>query len=415
MIAAHHSAGDATDRDGSAGSTRVVVACDKFKGSLTADEVAACIAEGVRAGAPGTAVVTVAVADGGDGTLVALGPAGFAHVPVAVDGPTGRPVRTGYVARDGVAVVELADACGLVRLPEGRPAPSTASTYGLGQVIAAALDDGYRDLVVAVGGSASSDGGAGMLAALGAVLRDASGCELPRGGGALADLWSLDLSGLHPGLAHARVVLASDVTNPLLGPTGAVAVYGPQKGATGDIADRLEHGLRRWAQAVTATTGSDLSERPGAGAAGGVGYGVLAVLGGQMRPGIELLLDLVGFADTVRGARLVITGEGSLDAQTLHGKTPVGVARAAHAAGVPVIVVCGRSTLRADQAAAAGIEHVYALSDLEPDPHISMTEAAPLLTRLAGELAHDHLVAHATGSTSVRTTDPFDKEPSSDA
>ena len=310
---------------------------------------------------------------------------------MTVEGPTGEAVVTRYAARGPVVVVELADACGLARLPGGRLEPLDASSLGVGQVLAAALSAGYRDVVLAVGGSASSDGGAGMMTALGAVLRDRDGRVLPLGGGALADLGTLDLSGLHPGLAGARVVLASDVDNPLLGTHGAVAVYGPQKGAVGATADRLEDGLRRWAQVVANVTGSDDAVRPGAGAAGGVGFAALALLGAQMQPGIELLLDLVGFEEKVRGARLVITGEGSFDEQTLQGKAPVGVARAARAAGVPVVAVCGRFTLAADRAQGAGIERVFALTDLEADPEVCMVQAGPLLTSLAGDVARAYL------------------------
>lgn len=365
----------------------VLVACDKFKGTLSAREVAACIEAGVRAVAPGVGVVAVPVADGGDGTLAAVEEAGFHLVPTTVDGPTGEPVLSSYAARGGMAVVELADACGLMRLPGGRLAPLDASSRGVGQLLAAALSDGYRDIVLAVGGSASSDGGAGMMSALGAVLRDRNDRVLCSGGGALGELETLDLSGLHPGLADARITLASDVDNPLLGTRGAVAVYGRQKGAVDETADRLEKGLLRWAQVVSTVTGRDHSACPGAGAAGGVGFAALALLGARMQSGIELLLDLAGFADKVRGARLVITGEGSLDQQTLQGKTPLGVARAAAAAGARVVVVCGRSALSADRASAAGIERVFALTDLEPNPEICMAQAGPLLTTLAGEVA----------------------------
>ena len=182
-------------------------------------------------------------------------------------------------------------------------------------------------------------------------------------------------------------MLASDVDNPLLGTQGAVAVYGPQKGAADATAFRLEEGLRRWAQVVSAVTGQDHAERPGAGAAGGVGFAALALLGARMQPGIELLLDLVGFEEKLRGAWLVVTGEGSLDEQTLQGKTPAGGARAARAAGVRVVAVCGRSELAADRARVAGIDQVFALTDLEPDPELCMAHAGPLLTSLAGDVA----------------------------
>jgi glycerate kinase len=369
----------------------VLIACDKFKGTLSAREATACITAGVRQVTPGVRVVAVPVADGGDGTLAAVEEAGFDLVTRMVDGPTGEPVLSSYAVRGGMAVVELADACGLMRLPDHRLAPLEASSRGVGQLLAAALSDGHRDIVLAVGGSASSDGGAGMMTALGAVLRDSNGRALSSGGGALADLETLDLGGLHPGLADARIVLASDVNNPLLGARGAVSVYGPQKGAVDSTADRLEKGLQRWVQVVSNLTGRDHTDRPGAGAAGGVGFAALALLGAQMQPGIELLLNLVGFEDKVKGARLVITGEGSLDEQTLQGKTPAGVARAAGTAGVRVVAVCGQSRLTADRANSVGIERVFALTDLDPNPEACMAQAGPLLTALAADVARAYL------------------------
>lgn len=380
---------DEAGADGRAG--HVLVASDKFKGTLSAREVAVCIADGVRAVAPEVPVVAVPVADGGDGTLIAVEEAGFELVPVRVEGPTGEAVATCYAVRDGLAVVELADACGLVRLPGGRLAPLDASSRGVGQVLAAALSAGYHNIVLGVGGSASSDGGAGMMTALGAVLRDRDGRVLAPGGGALADLETLDLSDLHPALADARIVLAGDVDSPLLGTHGAVAVYGRQKGASDATADRLEEGLRRWARVVSAATGREHAGRPGAGAAGGVGFAALALLGARMQSGIELLLDLVGFEEKLRGARLVVTGEGSLDEQTLQGKTPAGVARAARGAGVRVVAVCGQSDLAAHRARLAGIDRVFALTDLEPDPEVCIAQAGPLLTSLAGNVARAYL------------------------
>lgn len=367
-------------------SGHVLVACDKFKGSLTAVEVAERIVEGVRLAAPDVAVRSVLVADGGDGTLDALVAAGFARTPVVVSGPTWARVTTSYVTLGGTAVVELADACGLVRLPDGRPAPLMSSSHGVGEVLRAVLDAGYRNIVLAVGGSASSDGGAGLLTALGAVLTGRDGRELPLGGGALEDLVRLDLSGLHPGVREARIVVASDVDNPLLGPAGAVAVYGAQKGAAGEVAARLERGLARWARVLATATGTDLAGSPGAGAAGGVGFGALAGLGAHLRPGIDLLLELTGFREHLPGAGLVLTGEGSMDRQTLQGKTPVGVARAAREWAVPVVALCGRSTLPVEEVRSAGIGQIYSLDTLEPDLGRCMDQAGPLLTRLARDV-----------------------------
>jgi glycerate 2-kinase len=376
---------------------RIVIAPDKFKGSLPAAEVAAALAAGLRdaldqAGAQAE-LITIPVADGGDGTVDAAVAAGFARVPVTATGPTGRPVSTGYARRDHLALVELATVCGLERLPGGRLEPLVSSSYGVGEVMRAALAAGARELVLALGGSASTDGGAGMLQALGARVLGARGEPLGRGGGALGDVTGLDLtalvlsglvlSGLDPAAGAAQVTLAVDVQNPLTGPDGAAAVFGPQKGASPEQVARLDDALRRWAGLVAGATGHDWSQAPGAGAAGGVGFAALAVLGAQQRSGIDMILDLVGFDAALDGADLVVTGEGSLDTQSLAGKAPVGVARAAAARGIPVIAVAGRSTLTSEQARAAGITAIHPLSGLEPDLARSMAGAAGLLERIA--------------------------------
>jgi len=376
---------------------KIVVAPDKFKGSLPATEVAAAIAAGLRAELPSAELVTIPVADGGDGTVDAAVAAGFERVPVTVDGPTGEPVRASYARRGEVAVVELASACGLSRLPGGRREPLTASSFGAGQALAAALEAGARRIIFGVGGSASTDGGAGLLQALGARVLDFRGEELARGGGALRDVAALDLAGLHPALRAASVVLATDVANPLTGPDGAAEVYGPQKGASPERVVELADGLRRWAAVVAEATGTDWSQAPGAGAAGGVGFAALAALGAEPHPGIGLVLDLADFGTALDGAALVITGEGSLDTQTLAGKAPMGVAQAAARRGVPVVAVAGRSTLTDGELDRAGIAAVYTLSDLEPDPARSSAEASRLLRRVGQALARDRLAGAVTG------------------
>ena len=377
---------------------KIVVAPDKFKGSLPATQVAAAIAAGLRAGRPGAEVVTIPVADGGEGTVDAAVAAGFERVPVTAAGPAGDPVRASYARRGEVAVVELAGVCGLARLPAGRPAPLTASSFGAGEVLRAVLEAGARRIVLGVGGSASTDGGAGLLQALGARVLDTSGEPVRPGGAGLRDVVTLDLTRLHRALYPADVILAADVDNPLTGPDGAAEVYGPQKGASPGEVALLDEGLRRWAAVVAAAVGRDWSRAPGAGAAGGVGFGALAVLGATRRPGIELVLDLTGFETALDGADLVITGEGSLDAQSLAGKTPVGVARAAARRGIGVIAVAGRSTLTEAELAAAGIAAVYALSDLEPDLERCRAEAARLLRRTGQMIARDRLAELVTGA-----------------
>jgi glycerate kinase len=372
---------------------QVLVAPDKFKGSLSAPQVADCVIHGLRAVDGSVEAVAIPVADGGEGTLEAAVAAGFSRMPVVASGPTGRPVQTAYARRDEVAVIEMADVSGLGRLPDGRLEPLASSSRGTGDVIAAALDAGCTSIVLGIGGSACTDGGAGLVQALGARVLDAHGRQLPEGGAALAAVNMVDLSGLHPGLAEADVVVACDVDNPLTGSAGAAAVYGPQKGASDADVAYLELAMRRWAAAVATATGSDLSDRPGAGAAGGVGFAGFALLGGSMRSGTDLVLELVGFHDRLDGARLVVTGEGSLDTQTLRGKAPAGVAAAAAAAGVRAVAVCGTSTLSPADLHGAGIGAAYALTDLEPDVERCMTDAAPLLERVGQQIARDELKA----------------------
>ena len=377
---------------------KIVVAPDKFKGSLPATQVAAAIAAGLHAGRPGAEVVTIPVADGGEGTVDAAVAAGFERVPVTAARPAGDPVRASYARRGQVAVVELAGVCGLARLPGERPAPLTASSFGAGEVLRAALEAGARRIILGVGGSASTDGGAGLLQALGARVLDTSGEPVRPGGAGLREVAALDLTGLHRALYPAEIILAADVDNPLTGPDGAAEVYGPQKGASPAEVAALDAGLRRWAAVVAAAVGRDWSRTPGAGAAGGVGFAALAVLGATRRPGIELVLDLAGFETALDGADLVITGEGSLDAQSLAGKTPVGVARAAARRGIAVVAVAGRSTLREAELAAAGIAAVYPLTDLEPDLERCRAEADRLLRRTGQMIARDRLAEVATGA-----------------
>ncbi|MFE3828479.1 glycerate kinase [Streptomyces sp. NPDC059092] len=381
--------------DGAVSTTaRVLIAADKFKGSLTATQVAERVTAGLRRIAPGVRVETLPVADGGDGTVAAAVAAGFERHETRVTGPLGGPVTAAYALRDGTAVLEMAEASGLQHLPEGVFAPLTATTYGSGELLRAALDAGARTLVFGVGGSATTDGGAGMLTALGARFLDADGKPVGPGGGGLRDLATADLSGLDPRLAGAEIVLASDVDNPLTGPQGAPAVYGPQKGASPEDVAVLDAALVHYATVLEAAVGpraAALALSPGAGAAGGIGYGALVGLGATFRPGIEVMLDVLGFAPALARATLVITGEGSLDEQTLHGKAPAGVAAAARARGIEVIAVCGRLALPPEALGKAGIARAYALTHIEPDPARCMAQAGPLLERLAADIARDFL------------------------
>jgi len=370
--------------------TRVLLAPDKFKGTLTAIEVASHLAAGIASVRPDVEVVCVPVADGGDGTLAAAVAAGFTRHEVVATGPTGEQVATAFGQRGSEAVVELAEVSGLAQLPEG-PAPLTASSRGTGELVRASLDAGCTRIMLGIGGSAGTDGGAGMACALGARILDASGASVADGGAALAGAASLDLTDLHPGLATAQVVVASDVDNPLLGPRGAAAVYGPQKGATTEQVALLDAALSRWADLVAGATGQDHRDDPGAGAAGGVGFGALALLGADLEPGVDLVFALTGFHEKLAGADLVVTGEGSLDEQTLHGKAPAGVAAAARAAGVPVVVVAGQVLLDDATLRAAGLGTAYALTDLTDDRAELFTRPGPLLARIGARIAREHL------------------------
>ena len=370
---------------------RVVLAPDKFKGSLTAYEVADAVAAGMRDALPELETILLPVADGGDGTVAAALSAGFDKIIVDTVGPTGEPVQAPYALQDNRAVVELAAVVGLTMLPGGRLDPMRSSTYGLGLVIADAIRRGARTIVLGLGGSASTDGGAGMIQALGARLTDSAGDPIPQGGGALEDLASIDLAALRETLGSTSVIVASDVDNPLLGPYGAAAVFGPQKGAEPAHVAALEQGLRHWSALVAQATGHNDAERPGAGAAGGVGFAALALLNATIRPGIELILELIDFDHRVVGADLVVTGEGSLDDQSLAGKAPIGVARAAARSGVPVVAIAGRLQLSPQQLRKAGISAAYALTDLEPDLDRCIAEASSLLQQIGAQIARDWL------------------------
>lgn len=375
------------------GARRVLVAADKFKGSLTAVEVAERVTAGLRRVVPDVRVEALPVADGGDGTVAAAVAAGFERREVRVAGPLGDEVTAAYALREGTAVVEMAEASGLQRLPAGVLAPLAASTYGSGELLRAALDAGARTIVFGVGGSATTDGGAGMLAALGARFLGGDGEPVAPGGGGLSGVASADLSGLDPRLSGVELVLASDVDNPLTGPKGAPAVYGPQKGASPEDVTALDAALAHFAKVLQGTEGvgaraADYAASPGAGAAGGIGFGAM-LLGARFRPGIEVMLDVLGFAPALERADLVITGEGSLDEQTLHGKAPAGVAAAARAAGKEVVAVCGRLALPAEALGRAGIRRAYPLTDVEPDVAKCIADAGPILERVAESIARD--------------------------
>ncbi|TFC17422.1 glycerate kinase [Cryobacterium algoritolerans] len=383
---------------------RVVIAPDKFKGSLSAPEVASHLEAGLRAAAASRGypidVLCIPVADGGEGTVDAAVGAGFERRIVTVSGSTGQPVPAAFAVRGAEAVIEMAAASGLDQLPGGIRDPLGATSRGTGELIRAALDAGCRRIILAIGGSACTDGGSGLLRAIGARFLGADAADLAEGGAALVGLQHIDLSGLDSRLSETSILLASDVDNPLLGERGAARVFGAQKGASPTDIVVLEAALSRFVVVLTDAGGlaADAENAPGAGAAGGVGYAALAVLGATRRPGIDIVLELTDFENQLAGADLVITGEGSLDHQSLAGKTPVGVARAASRAGIPVVAVCGRTTLNQDELQRAGFHEVYSLTDLESDPAVSMSKAGPLLERIGHRIGW----RHASGETEPR-------------
>ncbi|MET3163688.1 UNVERIFIED_ORG: glycerate kinase [Arthrobacter sp. UYEF10] len=371
---------------------RVVIAPDKFKGSLSAPDVASRLSAGLQSVVADLETTLIPVADGGEGTLDAAVGSGFTRRSATVTGPTGQPVRADFAVRGREAVIEMAAASGLALLPAvfagGSPDSGTATTatsLGTGELIRAALDLGCRKFILGVGGSANTDGGAGVLQGLGAVLLDAEGNELPGGGAALARLDRIDFSGLDVRLEDSRFTLASDVDNPLLGPSGAASIFAPQKGATPSDVVALDAALTNFVSVLAGEIGvraEHAAVAPGAGAAGGVGYIAIAALAAARRPGIDVVLEFTELEQRLAGADLVITGEGSLDEQSLLGKTPMGVARAAARAGIPVIAVCGRSTLSQEQLTEAGFRAVHALTDFEKNVEKCMAEAGPLLEEL---------------------------------
>ena len=323
---------------------KIVISPQTFKGAVSALDAALAIERGVLAAFPGAQTVLVPVADGGDGTLDALvDSTGGVMFRSTVTGPLGRRLETSWgVMGDGrTAVVEMARASGLALVPPRRRDPRITTTEGTGQIIKEALDRGFTRIIVGLGGSATNDGGAGMATALGARFLDADGRSIPIGGAALARLSRIDASKLHPGLTDATIIGATDVTNPLCGPSGASAVYGPQKGASPKVVAVLDAALDTFAGVLRRDLGQDVAECPGAGAAGGLGAGLMAFAGAELRSGIDMVCDVLGFDAHLEGADLVVTGEGRADHSTIFDKAPVGVARRALACGVPTILLAG--------------------------------------------------------------------------
>lgn len=323
---------------------KIIIACDSFKGSLSSIEVGEAVAEGIRRADPSIKTRVVTVADGGEGTVSALvsGLHGQ-YVSCTVDGPLGRPVKAVYgISGDGAtAIMEMAQASGLTLIPETERNPMRTSTFGTGQMIGDALSRGCNTILMGIGGSATNDGGMGLMCALGARFLDSEGHELPPCGASLINIETIDLSRMEPKALSARFLIACDVNNPLYGLDGAAYVFAPQKGADARAVERLDAGLRNYADVISRTTGRDVANMPGAGAAGGLGACFAAFFNAELRPGIEIMLDAVHFDDIIAGASLIITGEGRLDSQTVHGKTPYGVLQRGLRLGIPSVAISG--------------------------------------------------------------------------
>lgn len=323
---------------------RIIVAPDSYKGSVSAVGTANAMEKGIKAVFPGAEVIKVPIADGGEGTVEALVTATGGQVLYEdVIGPLGNVIQShwGILGDEKTAVIEMAAASGLPLVPPDRKDPCITTTYGTGQLIKAALEKGLQRIIIGIGGSATNDGGCGMVQALGGRFLDADGQELPYGGAALARLEQVDLSGLDARLKDTVMIVACDVDNPLCGTRGATAVYGPQKGATPEMVLKLDAALQHFAVKAGQATGRDIMNQPGAGAAGGLGAGLLFFTNATLRPGVEIVLETTGFAALVQSAQLVITGEGRTDFQTAFGKAPVGVAKLAKQYHVPVLCLSG--------------------------------------------------------------------------
>jgi len=367
---------------------KIIIAPDSFKDSLSAEGVAQAIAAGLAQVWPDAELIKCPMADGGEGTVESVLAACNGELrSQRVQGPLGGTVeaRWGWLAESATAIIEMAEASGLQLVAPGKRDACSSTTFGTGELIRAALDAGAQRIILAIGGSATNDGGAGAMQALGVQLLDDEGAILPSGGLALAKLKRIGLEQLDPRLAQVRFEIAADVNNPLCGPHGASAIFGPQKGASPQQVEQLDQALGHFADHCAQVLPKDVRDEPGSGAAGGLGFAAKAFLGAQFRPGVEVVAELVGLDAAVRGADLVITGEGRFDAQTLRGKTPFGVARIAKQHNVPVIVIAGTLGDGYEQMYAHGVDAAFAL----PSGPMSLEQACSEAPRLLRERAAD--------------------------
>ncbi len=345
-------------------SLKIVVAPDSFKGSISARDLCTAMRKGIHRVDPAIEIIELPLADGGEGTMenMVFSTQGVVHQYVVSD-PLGRPVKAsfGILGDQQTVVIEMAQASGLPLLAEYERNPLVATSYGTGELIRHALDRGYRQMIIGLGGSATNDGGTGMLKALGARFYDREGALLPDGGGALDRLDSIDLSELDPRLQECHFTIASDVTNPLCGPQGASAVFGPQKGATPQMVEHLDKGLNRFAEIMANQQGVDVRNTPGSGAAGGMGAVFLGLLHAAFKPGIEIVMEAIHFDRHIQQASLIITGEGRLDGQTLSGKVIAGVCKQAKLYHIPTIALCGGMELTGEQMDQIGLGAAFSI------------------------------------------------------
>ncbi len=373
---------------------KVVVAPNSFKGSLSASEAASAIARGVRQAFPDAEILEVPVADGGEGTVEALVSAHHgAYRTAEVDGPLGDPVAAPYglIERGKTGVVELASASGLTLITPERRDPRKASTFGFGQLLEEVRSAGVLEIIAGLGGSATNDGGAGMAQALGYRLLDAEGHELPRGGAALARLERIDPAGFDHRWSSVKVRVACDVTNPLTGPQGASAVYGPQKGADEQAVRELDAALARLAVVIEKDLGTRVGDVPGAGAAGGAGAGLIAFLDAFLVPGAPLVVEASGFDARLARADLVITGEGRVDEQTAYGKAPGEVAKRAQEARIPVLLIAGAKGPGWEALSDLGVTAIVTLDEEGQNLQQLIREAGPMLTRAAARACRERI------------------------
>lgn len=377
---------------------KVVLAPDSFKGSASSLEISEWLANGISSEIPECEIIKVPIGDGGEGSLDSVLTAGFVVHTFTVTGPVKNKVEARIGIKDDIALVELAEASGLSKLPMQKRSPLNSTSFGTGELILRALDLGAKKIILAIGGSACTDAGAGALQALGAHLRDSAGNEIGFGGGALAACVKIDASGLDTRLRKTEFILASDVDNPLLGQMGTATVYAPQKGASPDEVELLEKSIANFSRVA----GTEHINTPGSGAAGGFGFMAYTFLGASHRSGIDTFIELTEFESQCVGADLVITGEGMYDSQSLSGKTPIGIYSVASRHNIPVALVCGQAKLNGSAGNAPRFTRIYTLNSLEPDLEKCIENPRPIVEKIGRSIAQE-LIAEK------REPSPFNK------